>query len=98
MSNFMVEISLPAYLGREFMDLIPQQRDFVNKMFDKGVITGYSLTNDRSKLWVTLSADTEWEADNIVKQFPIIDYITYKLHELMLHESAMVLIPSISLN
>ncbi|MFN8288391.1 MAG: hypothetical protein U0V74_16660 [Chitinophagales bacterium] len=98
MNNYMVEIELPAFMGPDFMELIPKQREYVNTMFDKGTITGYSLTADRSKLWVSVAADSMAEVDGIIRKFPILRYITYNIHELMLHESAMVLIPSISLN
>lgn len=89
---------LPGFMDKDFIELIPKQREMVNRLFDKGTITGYSLTADRSKLWVSVSAQSITEAEKIVRDFPIIEYITYHVHELMLHESAMVLIPSISLN
>lgn len=98
MNQYMVEIALPAFLSQAFMELIPQQREFINEMFEKGVITGYSLAMDRSKVWVTFSAEKVSDVETIVKRFPVYQYIEYRVRELAFHESANAVIPSISLN
>jgi hypothetical protein len=98
MNQYMVEFGLPAFLSQAFVELIPQQREFINTMFERGVITGYSLAADRSKLWVTFSGNNEDEVVRVIKSFPIYHYVEYHIHELVFHESANTVIPAISLN
>jgi muconolactone delta-isomerase len=98
MNQYMAEITLPSYLSQEFAALIPRQRALVDELFTKGVISGYTLALDRSKLWVTFIADSESDVRFIISGFPIFHYIEYTLHELAFHEAAATTIPAISLN
>jgi len=98
MPQFMVEISLPAFLTQEFIELIPQQRAFIDSVMEKGVITAYMLAIDRSKLWVTFQAKTPTDVMAVLNAFPIASYIEYTIHELAFYNSAAAMMPSISLN
>jgi len=98
MQQFMVEVILPTYFSLEFIDLIPKQRAFINKHFQEGTITGYSLAMDRSKLWVTFMAKDRMQVDAILLKFPVNAYVDYLVHELAFHDSSTVFVPAISLN
>lgn len=94
----MVDITLPEHLTQDFAQLIPAQRSFINKMFERGIITSYSLTLDRSKLWVIFYTATAEDAEQVIRKFPIAEYITYQIHELMFHNSMSTMLPVVSLN
>ena len=98
MNQFMVEITLPGYLTQEFIELIPEQRAFIDSVMEKGVITGYMLALDRSKLWVTFRSRTTADVIKILQAFPIAAYIEYTISELAFFNSAASMVPSISLN
>ena len=98
MNQFMVEVTLPESLTQEFMMLIPSQREYIDDMFNRGVISGYTLAMDRSKLWVTFVAKNVREVREVMDSFPIADYIEYLVHELAFNNSASAIIPEISLN
>jgi len=98
MQQYMADITLPEYLTEDFMQLIPQQRSFINTMFERGIIISYSLTMDRSKLWVTFYTATSDEVESIIRKFPISDYITYKVYDLAFHNSMSTMMPAVSLN
>ena len=74
MHLYMVEIGLPHYFSQEFMALIPEQRALVNELQSDGVIHSYSLSLDRSKLWVVMVAESPEEVDDILESFPIMPY------------------------
>ncbi|MBL7777460.1 MAG: hypothetical protein JNK66_04070 [Chitinophagales bacterium] len=94
----MITVMLPAFLSGEFMELIPQQRKYISQMFDTGIINGYSLSTDRSKLWVVMLCKNEAEVHATMDKFPIREYVEYTVNELMFHESAKVIVPAISMN
>lgn len=98
MQQFMVEVILPAYFTQAFIDLIPKQRALINKHFQEGTITGYSLAIDRSKLWIIFMAKDRLQVDAILLKFPINAYVDYQVHELAFHDSSTVFVPAISLN
>jgi hypothetical protein len=94
----MIDIDLPKTLSREFIKLIPKQRAFVKRMMNEGVISNYSLSFDKKKLWVIINADTPFDVNNIVGSFPIFNHIRYKINNLLFHENNFTSIPQMWLN
>jgi hypothetical protein len=97
-NNYMVDINLPELLSNEFIKLIPKQRSYVKKMMGEGVISNYSLSYDRRKLWVVINADTPQEAKAIIESFPIYNHITFKINSLLFHETNITSMPHMWLN
>ena len=89
--TYMIEFELPEIMNAEFMALIPQQRYVINQMLAEGTIKSYSLSMDRSRLWVIMAAASEFEAMEVVSTFPLSDFMTPNLSELMFHNSADML-------
>ena len=98
MNQFMVEVFLPGSLSQEYISLIPKQREYIDDMFSRGVISSYTLAMDRSKLWVTFSLQTVRDVKQIMNDFPIADYVDYSIHQLAFSNSTSAIIPEISLN
>lgn len=94
----MIDIDLPQPLPEEFIGLIPEQRAKVNALMGEGKISSYSLSMDRSRLWVVINAETPEDARGIVASFPLIAYIKFRMHELAFHNSVRLLRPQFSLN
>lgn len=86
---YMVEFELPEEFTEEFMALIPKQRYVINQMMVEGVIQNYSLSLDRSKLWVVMSAETEFDVMEEMARMPLIDYMVPEVSQLMFHNSSM---------
>ncbi|MCB0572606.1 MAG: hypothetical protein KDC66_22720 [Phaeodactylibacter sp.] len=84
----MVEFELPDTFSEEFMALIPRQRYVVNTMLAEGRLKSYSLSMDRSRLWVVLLAESEFEALETIAQMPLSDLMEPSISELMFHNSA----------
>jgi len=98
MNQYMIDIDLPIPITEEFAELIPQQRAHVNSLMTDGRIASYSLSMDRSRLWVIANAATPEDARSIIATFPIIPFIKFRVHELAFHNSVRFLRPQFSLN
>lgn len=83
----MVDFELPEDLTEEFIRLIPSQRNFVNNLLAEGKIRSYSLSLDRSRLWVIFAAETEFEVLETIAQFPLSAYMTPHVQELAFHNA-----------
>ena len=57
----MVEFELPEELSDDFLALIPEQREVVDRLMTQGKIRSYALSLDRSVLWVVMEAVSEFE-------------------------------------
>jgi hypothetical protein len=98
MNQYMIDFELPQPLTEEFAELIPSQRAQVNSLMGEGKIASYSLSMDRSRLWVIVNAETPQTAREIIASFPIITFIKFRMHELAFHNSVRFLRPQFSLN
>jgi muconolactone delta-isomerase len=98
MREFMAIIRLPDEFTEDFVRLIPRQRAAINLLMREGTIAAYSLSADRTMLWVTIRANNKREVREIIKSFPLYDYMKETIVELMFHEQASTLIPELSLN
>lgn len=98
MAEFLIDITLPDELEEDFIAKIPAQRLMVNKLLAQGIVLSYSLSADRTKLWITMQANSRQEIIRKLNEFPLIDYFTYTIHLLAFHNAAVVQIPPFSLN
>lgn len=87
MNYFMIDIDLPKTISPELIELIPHQRRFVDKMMKKGVIISYSLSIDRTKLWIIVLANSINEVKSLIGSFPIFCFIDFKINNLLFHET-----------
>jgi hypothetical protein len=98
MNQYLAVISLRTELNEEFVALIPAQRKHVDHLIGEGTVTGYSLAHDRSKLWITLVAETKQEAAEILAGFPLSKFFETELHPLAFHQSSRASLLKVSLN
>jgi hypothetical protein len=98
MAQFMIDIQIPGNPDQEFFELIPHQRTHIDKLLEQGTITGYSLSLDRTRLWITLNARTERDAVEILAGFPMFRYFEPTIYPLMFHNSSLMSILKVSLN
>lgn len=85
---FMIELELPESPTEEFFALIPRQRYVINNMLAEGRVKAYSLSLDRSRLWVVALAASEFEALELISEMPLSTYMTPLVSELMFHNTA----------
>ena len=98
MKQFMIYTKLPDVLSEEFLSLVPKQRAMVYSLMRKGTIMSYSLSVDRSQLWVVMDVASEVNVIELLAEFPLIHFMKPEIHELLFHNSIHVNIPNLSLN
>jgi muconolactone delta-isomerase len=94
----MVEIDLPAVMTDEFARKVPAQRQMVNDLMEQGRLMSYALTADRTKLWCVFKAESEIEVMTLMSAFPLIDYMSPTISELMFNNVVALRLPLFSLN
>jgi len=98
MAQHMIDISLPADPDEEFFALVPHQRAHIDKLLEQGVVMGYSLSIDRSKLWIVLNARNEQHAIEILSAFPMFSYFELTIYPLMFHNTPLMALNRVSMN
>ena len=98
MYEFMVDIDLPVPFNNEFISLIPEQREIINKLMSERVITSYAVSIEDGKLWTTIFAASDEAVVEILSAFPIISYVDYSISKLAFHNNVGFTAPQFSLN
>lgn len=69
-----------------------------NELLEKRVILNYSLDMDRRNLWVFMEGKDMAEINSIIRSFPIMKFVTVRIHELAFYDTAPVGLPELILN
>ncbi len=95
----MVEFDIPSNLTAGFMRKIPAHRKMVHQFLAEDKIVNYTLAMDKSKIWMVVKAETEFDAETIIAELPLSMYMIPIIHPLMFHNSSFDLrLPALSLN
>jgi len=97
MPLFLVESEI-ARINAMMTRLIPKQRQYVDELFERGVLHMYAVNDTVDKWWCTIEADSESDALLVLSEMPIIEWLNPVVHGLMFYNSADQMIPPISLN
>ena len=94
----MIEIALPEVLTRELMALVPDQMAFVNRSFREGKILNYTLSLEKGKLWVVVSADGEIGVLELLGEMPISPFVEADIIPITFHQTVSAFAPQFSVN
>lgn len=99
MPVFAVSLQLPDSFTEDFLALIPQHREFINRLLAEHIIDSYAISVDRGRGWVFINGADEAAIRDIVAQFPLYHYLQVTaIDELFIFDSAASRFPHISLN
>lgn len=96
--EYMVTIDLPVPFDNEFISLIPEQRQVINKLMLEKVISSYAVSVEDGKLWTTIMGESEEDVIEVIEQFPIIMHVEYSISRLAFHNVGSMALPQFSLN
>ena len=97
MPLFLVESKISP-INERMTRLIPKQRQYVDELFERGVLHMYAVNDMVDKWWCTIEADSESDVMLVLSEMPIIEWLNPVVHGLMFYNSADQMIPPISLN
>ena len=96
---YMIELALPDPITPEFMALIPQNMEVTNKLLSEGKIQYYTVSLERSRVWMVVEAESEFDAESVLADLPLSPYMTPTFFPIMFHRNATnISFPAISLN
>jgi muconolactone delta-isomerase len=98
MNEYMIIVRFATSFNEEFATLIPEQRAQINRLMEKGIITSYSLSADRSTLWITLLATSVEAVEKTLRMMPLFKFMRYEVVELMFHNSPIFARMHLSMN
>lgn len=96
--QFMVDFTLPSELSEEFIDLIPYQRNVVNRYLSEGKLINYALSLENAKLWAVFNAESEMEVMEMIIDFPLTKFMQVEICMLSTYNAPTPTTMNFSLN
>lgn len=93
----MVDFDIPTPFTPSMSHTLVKQRERVSELFFEGKIISYCVNSERTKLWVIVVCETEFELLDLIVSLPMTKFMSYHYDEIMFLEMAAV-IPDMSLN
>jgi len=95
--QYMVEFEVPLPLTEDLLEMIPEQREAIDRLFTSGKLLSYSLSSNKSRLWAVILAESESELLAYIDRLPMTPFMDYDYNELMFYNTVAIM-PSMSLN
>ena len=83
---YMVEFELPEVVAQEFLEKASQQRLLVDSLIEQGVVKSYCLAENRSKLWMVVSAESEFATMSVIGRMPLGKFMIPSISALNFHD------------
>lgn len=94
----MVSVRLSGLLTEEFFSLIPDQKEYMNKLINQRKISSYGLTVDHTKVWIVFTADSEAEVWQLLTGFTLYKYMEVEIDEMLIYENTNLVFPQLFFN
>jgi len=92
------QVTIQFEMGDDFMSLIPEHREYVNSLIEKGIIDQYVVSMDTQRVWITFTAEMKEQVEQYLAKSPIYKYWTYDIDELFLYDGQHYRLPAVQLN
>lgn len=92
------QVSIKFSWNDEFASLIPSHRTYINMLINKNVIDHYVVSMETQKAWVTLSADSKEDVENILQKSPLFPYWSFEIDELFVLDGQLYRFPAVHSN
>ena len=98
MGTYKAEIELINSFSKDFTQHIPEQRKKVDELMNAGLIVSYALAIDRTKIWVVFEAKNLEQVYDILRSFPLYDFMKPDVFELAFYDTIHSGFPQLSWN
>lgn len=96
MKKFQVTIHFD--MDDDFMSLIPQHREYISSLIQKGVVDQYLVSMETQRVWITFTAEKKEDVEQHLRKSPIYRYWTYEIDELFLIDGQHYRLPALQMN
>jgi muconolactone delta-isomerase len=92
------QVSIKFTMDDEFMTHLPQHRQIINNLIEKGIIDHYVVSMQSMSAWITFTADSRAAVKNFLASSPLSQYWNYVIDELFVIDGYQYRLPAVQLN
>ncbi len=86
------------FVDEDFMQIVPIHRAYIDDLITKKIIEHYIVSMDKQEIWITLTAATKAEADQLMQHMPLAKYIEWEIAEVFIYDGINYRLPVYVLN
>ena len=92
------QVTIQFHIDDEFMALVPAHRSYISQLIEKGVIDQYLVSMESQRTWITLSAKSKKEVEQLLVKSPLYKYWIYEIDDLFVIDGQHYRLPAFQLN
>ena len=85
-------------MTEDFMLSVPEHRNYINNLINKGVIENYAVSLETHRSWITLNAESKEEVEEILLRSPLHKFWIYEVDELFVLDGQNYRLPEMNPN
>ena len=92
------QVSIQFITDKEFTDLVPSHKTYVNYLINKEIIEHYAVSMEVQTVWITINASNKTEVRKILSKSPFKKFWKFEIHELIIWDGQNYRLPVVQLN
>ena len=92
------QVAIQFITDKDFMDLVPEHKTFINYLISKDVIEHYAVSMESQRIWITLNAKDRPAIEKILSKSPLFPYFTFEIHDLFALDGQNYRLPTLQMN
>ena len=81
-----------------FMELVPPHRTYINYLINKDIVDQYAVSMETQRVWITMTAKSKKEVEELLKKSPLYKFWTYEIDELFVIDGNHYRLPAVQPN
>ena len=92
------QVTIHFEISDQFMELLPEHRDYVNHLISEGIIDHYAVSMETRRAWITMNAETKKEVIRLLIKSPLYRFWTNEVDEIYVLDGQHYRLPVMQLN
>ena len=80
------------------MELVPPHRTYINYLINKDIVDQYAVSMETQRVWITMTAKSKKEVEELLKKSPLYKFWTYEIDELFVIDGNHYRLPAVQPN
>ena len=85
-------------MSNDFMDLVPPHRTYINYLINKDIVDQYAVSMETQRVWITMTAKSKKEVEELLKKSPLYKFWTFEIDELFVIDGNHYRLPAVQPN
>ncbi|MGZ8557540.1 MAG: hypothetical protein ACXWWC_04380 [Chitinophagaceae bacterium] len=92
------QVTIRFEMTDNFMELVPPHRTYINYLINKDIVDQYAVSMETQRVWITMTAKSKKEVEELLKKSPLYKFWTFEIDELFVIDGNHYRLPAVQPN